>query len=185
MAEVNYGSKHESPVQLQKSGDLIAVRTRSRRPLRAGPVQPAAAAEVSDGQLVLAFPDAGVEVYRVPPAAPQRSLEQRKQALRRDLQLTLVPPAGRSLPSVLLHDRSGGSKNNIRRSFDTVSTPGLAAFRGVDPSGSWTLRVSDEVEQDSGTLVEFGLEFSFEAAPVVRAPRATAPLIAPVANPAE
>jgi subtilisin family serine protease len=102
-----------------------------------------------------------------------------------DLQVTLLPPAGRSLPSVSLHDRSGGSKNNIRRSFDVVTTPGLAAFRGIDPSGSWTLRVSDQVEQDSGTLVEFGLEFSFEAAPTARAPRATTPRAAPAAVPAE
>jgi subtilisin-like proprotein convertase family protein len=86
---------------------------------------------------------------------------------------------------VLLHDRSGGSKNNIRRTFDAVTTPGLAAFRGVDPSGSWTLRVSDQVEQDSGTLVEFGLEFSFEAAPTARAPRPATPRAAPAAVPAE
>ena len=54
--------------------------------------------------------------------------------------------------------------------IDAVTTPGLAAFRGVDPSGSWTLRVSDQVEQDSGTLVEFGLEFSFEASAPPKTP---------------
>jgi subtilisin-like proprotein convertase family protein len=102
-----------------------------------------------------------------------------------DLQVTLVPPAGRSLPSVLLHDRSGGSKNNLRRSFDAVTTPALAALRGIDASGTWTLRVSDQVEQDSGTLVEFGLEFSFEASGTARAPRAPAPRAAPAAVPAE
>ena len=84
MVEVHLGSKNDSPVQLKKSADLVAVRTRSRRSLRAGPVQPAAAAEVADGQLVLAFPEAGVEVYRVPQAPSKRSLEQRKLGLRRD-----------------------------------------------------------------------------------------------------
>src|SRR5262245_5409487 len=99
MVEVNYGSKSESPIQLQKSGDLIAVRTRSRRPLRAGPVMPAAASELADGHVVVAFPDAGVEVYRVPPPSPGRTLDQRKVALRRDPDVrfaggVLVDPAG-------------------------------------------------------------------------------------------
>jgi subtilisin family serine protease len=91
-----------------------------------------------------------------------------------DLLVALVPPAGGSLPEVVLHNRSGGSKNNIRRSFDVSNTPDLAAYRGVDPSGTWCLRVSDQVAQDSGTLVEFGLEFSFAATPAVRAPRPAA-----------
>jgi subtilisin family serine protease len=106
-----------------------------------------------------------------------------------DLQLTLLPPAGGSLHEVLLHDRSGGSKNNIRRTFDVSNTPGLAAYRGADPSGTWCLRVSDQVEQDSGTLVEFGLEFSFDAIPPVRAPRPlgqrAAPTTPAAASPAE
>ena len=90
-----------------------------------------------------------------------------------DLLVTLVPPPGGSLPEVVLHNRSGGSKNNIRRTFDSSNTPGLAAYRGADPSGPWCLRVSDQVEQDSGTLVEFGIEFHFDATPV-RAPRMAA-----------
>jgi hypothetical protein len=52
---------------LGKSDDLIAIRTRSTRSVREGPVPSAAAAEVDDRQLVLAFPEAGVEVYRVSP----------------------------------------------------------------------------------------------------------------------
>ncbi len=92
-----------------------------------------------------------------------------------DLQVTLVPPAARSLPSVVLHDRSGGSRNNIRRSFDAVTTPGLAAYRGIDPSGTWSLRISDQVEQDAGTLVEFGLELSFNGTSAVRPPRTLSP----------
>jgi subtilisin family serine protease len=105
-----------------------------------------------------------------------------------DLHLTLVPPAGGSLPEVVLHNRSGGSKNNIRRTFDSSNTPGLAAYRGADPSGQWSLRVSDQVEQDTGTLVEFGLEFHLDATSTVRAPRTAAQRAAPappVASPAE
>jgi subtilisin-like proprotein convertase family protein len=106
-----------------------------------------------------------------------------------DLQLTLLPPAGGSLPEVILHDRSGGSRNNIRRRFDVSNTPGLAAFRGIDPNGTWCLRISDQVEEDAGMLVEFGLEFSFETAPPVRLPRPlaqrTTPLAPALRSPAE
>src|SRR5687768_10014174 len=81
MPQANLGSKNEPALELNKSSELVAVRTRSRRSLRR-PVQPLAAAEVADGQLVVSFPEAGVEVYRVPPAT--KSLDARKSALRRD-----------------------------------------------------------------------------------------------------
>ncbi|MET0387989.1 MAG: S8 family serine peptidase, partial [Polyangiales bacterium] len=91
MPRVLLGAKHEPALELRSSPDHIVVRTRSRRPLQSGPVPPAAAAEVADGQVVLAFPEAGVEVFRVPASNDQtpagrgpRSLDQRKVALRRD-----------------------------------------------------------------------------------------------------
>lgn len=81
MPYVNFGMKDEPGFELIESPDLIAVRTRSRRPVRGvGPVSRPTTAEVADGTLVATFPDAGVEVYRVPAAA--RSVEDRKQALR-------------------------------------------------------------------------------------------------------
>lgn len=82
MPEVKFGRKDEPGVTLRKSDDLIAVRTRSTRSLRAGPVAAPAAAELENGDFVLAFPEAGVEVYRVPTGAGHRSLEERKEALR-------------------------------------------------------------------------------------------------------
>src|SRR5262249_51749657 len=81
MPTVYTGKKGDPTFELEKSDDLIAVRTLSRESVRAAaPVRPAVASEVSDGTLVLAFPEAGVEVYRVPTRA--RSLEKRKAALR-------------------------------------------------------------------------------------------------------
>jgi subtilisin family serine protease len=81
MPRVNFGTKDEPSFELIESPDLIAVRTRSRRPVRGvGPVSRPTAAEVADGALVATFPDAGVEVYRVPAAA--RSLDDRKRTLR-------------------------------------------------------------------------------------------------------
>ncbi|HSX61507.1 MAG TPA: S8 family serine peptidase [Tahibacter sp.] len=84
MPTVHLGRKNEPAYRLERSPDLIAVRTRSGRSVTrstAGP-RTAAAAEVDDGSLVLAFPDAGVEVYRVPTTRGARSLAQRKSALR-------------------------------------------------------------------------------------------------------
>lgn len=83
MPEVKFGRKDEPSLTLEKSDDLIAVRTRSTRPVTAGPVLSAAAAAVDDGTLVLSFPEAGVEVYRVPMAAGRLSLDARKEMLAR------------------------------------------------------------------------------------------------------
>ena len=100
MPEVKFGKKDEPAVTLRKSDDLIAVRTRSTRSVMAGPVMSPAAAELRDGQLVLAFPEAGVEVYRVSTETGHKSLEQRKQALR-------MMPDVRFAGGVLTDDQTG------------------------------------------------------------------------------
>jgi subtilisin family serine protease len=82
MPTVKFGRKDEPSFELRESNDLLAVRTHSARPLQAGPVLPAAAAELEGGELVLAFPEVGVEVYRVPTGAGHASLDDRKKALR-------------------------------------------------------------------------------------------------------
>ncbi|MBZ4421314.1 S8 family serine peptidase [Myxococcus sp. RHSTA-1-4] len=81
MPQVKFGTKSEPGFDLVESPDLIAVRTRSHLPVRgAGPVPLPTAAEVVDGTLVARFPEAGVEVYRVPVSA--RSLDDRKRTLQ-------------------------------------------------------------------------------------------------------
>jgi subtilisin-like proprotein convertase family protein len=84
MPQAYLGTKDEGALELTKSRDLIAVRTRSRRPLRSGPVRRPSLQHIDDGEMVLAFPEAGVEVYRVKPDTGRGSLDQRKTALRRD-----------------------------------------------------------------------------------------------------
>lgn len=84
MPQAYLGTKDEGAVELTKSRDLIAVRTRSRRPLRGGPVRRPSSQHLADGVVVLAFPEAGVEVFRVTPDSGASSLDQRKTALRRD-----------------------------------------------------------------------------------------------------
>ena len=84
MPKVHFGRKDEPGFDLLQSPDLLAVRTRSGRSVaRAGlPVANPASVQVADGTLVLAFPEAGVEVFRVPVSRGARSLNQRKAALR-------------------------------------------------------------------------------------------------------
>jgi subtilisin-like proprotein convertase family protein len=83
MPEVKFGRKDEPSTQFQKSEDLIAIRTRSRRSATVVAVPTNVSAELSEGQLVLSFPEVGVEVYQMPTGNGQRSLDERKMALRR------------------------------------------------------------------------------------------------------
>lgn len=100
MPQVKFGKKNEPATSFQKSADLIAVRTRSARSLMAGPVQSPAAAAVSDTKLVMAFPEASVEVYQLPEGAGRQTLEERKQALR-------MSPEVRFAGGVLVDEQSG------------------------------------------------------------------------------
>ena len=60
-----------------------------------------------------------------------------------DLIVTLTSPAG---TTVTLHDRSGGSTDNLNATY----TP--TEFDGQNTSGTWTLGVSDNAGIDLGTL---------------------------------
>jgi len=84
MPTVHFGRKNEPGFQLEQSKDLIAVRTRSRRSATrfAGGVPTPQAAELDDAILVVAYPEAGVEVYQVPTGKNVKSLSSRKAALR-------------------------------------------------------------------------------------------------------
>jgi subtilisin family serine protease len=74
-----------------------------------------------------------------------------------DLVVTVVPPATNGLSKVVLHNRAGGSRDNIEMLYDPSNTPGLAAYSGKKCNGTWTVRVEDKAAQDSGTLVQIGL----------------------------
>ena len=118
MPRYHFGRKDEPANELIQSPDLIAVRTRSRRSVASrtlGVAHPAADA-VLDGVLVAAFPDAGVEVYRVPPA-DDAGMTGRKRSLRAD-------PDVRFAGSVLMDPDSGEpvlyTENLFVKFFDQV-----------------------------------------------------------------
>ena len=67
----------------------------------------------------------------------------------RDLIVTLVAP---NQSEVVLHNRSGGSSDNIIRSYAPSDTPELATLLGSPFAGTWRLRIGDHEDQDSGKL---------------------------------
>ena len=98
MPEVMYGGRQGERLQLEVDPDLVAVRTRSRRSFREGPVAGPEAAVLDGMELVLEFPEVGVEVYRRRDGAG-RSVAEVKEALEQapDTRFAgevLVDPAG-------------------------------------------------------------------------------------------
>jgi subtilisin-like proprotein convertase family protein len=74
-----------------------------------------------------------------------------------DLLVTLVSPAG---TSVTLHNRSGGSADNIIKTYTSATTSGLQALRGESVQGAWKLRVADLEAIDVGKLNRWALKIS-------------------------
>ena len=74
-----------------------------------------------------------------------------------DLRVELVAPSGQA---AILHDQSGRDEDNIIRSYDSVTSPGLAALAGQTTQGNWQLRVKDLAAQDIGKLNRWKLELT-------------------------
>lgn len=77
-----------------------------------------------------------------------------------DLVLTLHAPADMGVVPIILHDRQGGATDNIKKTYDEVNAPGLAAFNGKSSQGTWTLEVVDKAQQDTGKIRSFTLEMA-------------------------
>jgi len=72
-----------------------------------------------------------------------------------DLQVSLESPVG---SVAMLHDRSGGSANELMTVYDleTASVESLDVFNGENPQGfDWTLLVSDNATGDTGEVLEW------------------------------
>ena len=74
-----------------------------------------------------------------------------------DLNVTLVSPAGTSVP---LHQRAGGSADNIIQTFTPATKPQLQTLRGQTMQGTWRLRIADLEAQDVGKLNKWGLKIT-------------------------
>jgi len=80
---------------------------------------------------------------------------------RGDLVVTLIGPDG---TSAILHNRSGGSADNVTTTFSvaTAAAQSLAVFNGRGTAGGWSLRVQDLAAVDVGTLNAWTITFNGE-----------------------
>ncbi len=140
MPTVYFGAKTETPDQLDSAPDLIAVRTRSGRSMArsVGPVASPMSAELADATLVASYPEAKVQVYRVPLARGGRSVTQRKQALRASPDVRF---AGGVLVDPISRDPVLYTENifikfvdpaDPQACLDTISAAGLSVKQAVD-----------------------------------------------------
>ena len=87
-----------------------------------------------------------------------------------DLHVSLTGPDG---TTAVLHDRTGGSDDDLLDSYSTEETPALADFVGSEGHGEWTLKVADLAGLDVGQLRRWGIEIDLEEG-LTRAAPATA-----------
>ena len=80
-----------------------------------------------------------------------------------DLRVVLTSPDG---TEAILHDRTGGSADNIVQMYNSSSHAGLDSMVGSGTKGSWTLSVGDYAGGDIGSLNSWvlGLEYTPAAA---------------------
>lgn len=74
-----------------------------------------------------------------------------------DLHVTLAAPDG---TEVVLHDRSGANRKDLRREYEMESQPQLLTLMGRPLAGKWALHVRDLARRDTGTLEKWKLELS-------------------------
>ena len=78
-----------------------------------------------------------------------------------DLIVSLNPPGECGVLPIILHDRKGGGADDIKQTYDEVSTPGLTALKGKIPQGTWTLEVADKAQADTGKIRSLTIELGF------------------------
>lgn len=72
-----------------------------------------------------------------------------------DLIVELSAPSGHG---VILHKRSGGSQDNLIKTFGIEEIPALQALLGEGVQGDWKLKVSDHAGRDVGKLNRWALD---------------------------
>jgi subtilisin-like proprotein convertase family protein len=84
----------------------------------------------------------------------------------------LKPPATTGGSQVTLHNRSGSSTRDLKKTYDASTTSALGGFAGKSCKGIWTLLIQDAAAVDTGKLLSFGLILSFPHVDrVVREPK--------------
>lgn len=73
-----------------------------------------------------------------------------------DLVVTLKTPL--PIEPILLHNRLGGGTRNLKKIYDRVNAPGLAAVEGKSAQGNWNLEIADRAARDAGQVRSFSIE---------------------------
>jgi len=73
-----------------------------------------------------------------------------------DLIIRLISPIG---TSITLHNQSGGSADNLIRSYSVTNTNALQALRGETVAGNWILHLSGRANIDLGKLNHWAIKF--------------------------
>jgi subtilisin-like proprotein convertase family protein len=78
---------------------------------------------------------------------------------RRDLRVELLNP---QRDSAILHNRTGGDADDLKETYLSRETSGMAGFISKPARGDWILRVSDLEGQDRGSLNRWVLDIELE-----------------------
>jgi subtilisin-like proprotein convertase family protein len=125
----------------------------------------------ANGGLVTLEDAAGVSIPDNNPTGVERALTATAEGLVKDVEVsvdithtyigdllvTLVSPAG---TNVVLHQRAGGSADNLIKTFAATNTPGLQTLRGQQIQGTWKLKVADLDAIDVGKLNRWALKIT-------------------------
>jgi M6 family metalloprotease-like protein len=76
-----------------------------------------------------------------------------------DLRVELLAPSG---AAAILHDRQGGGRRDLVRTWDGTTAAGLAAMAGLPVTGEWRLAVRDLAPRDTGMLRSWSLRIELE-----------------------
>lgn len=79
-----------------------------------------------------------------------------------DLQVVLQGPDG---TRATLHDRQGGTRNDLVATYTVAGTPSLAGFVGGAAFGPWSIQVADLASFDVGSLRRWQLILGLEGGP--------------------
>lgn len=106
-------------------------------------------------QANLAIPDVGSPVYSKIEIAQNGNLNDLRLGVDLthsyigDLRIDVIAPDG---TSVTLHDRTGGSADDIRKIYTIAELPALRAFVGKNIQGPWVIKIVDTWRLDVGRL---------------------------------
>jgi serine protease AprX len=74
-----------------------------------------------------------------------------------DLRVKLAMPGG---GEIILHDRSGGSQDNLIKTYSAENLAAIKTLVGQSAQGTWTLGVTDLAGRDVGKLNRWGLKLT-------------------------